>query len=209
MKVSLKLTQSIDEISQLINNAIYEQINKYIRKNLNKTKNNFKNSIRRWIESQPEIQSLQESGTQNTLAALFGLKQDEAQQATRSIVDAVTNSIEININFNNKLSGDIRFNFQPLDFSNLLSLLSGHRTTDKNTDLHWLDWLLTKGNTVIVVGYYYQPSNKGRSGGGTMIEKGSFRIPPAYAGNLNNNFITRAFQGKESEITKILQGLLD
>lgn len=209
MSISLKLIQTVEQISKLINDEIYKDINKLINKNLNKTKIKFNLYIKKWIEEQPEIRSLNAGSTLNSLSALFGLKPDEATQCVKNIVDLIINNAVVDIKINSKLDGEIIFNFQRVDFSDLLSLQSGHRITNKNEDLHWLDWLLTKGNTIVIIGYYYKPSNTGRSGGGTMIKNGSFRIPPEFSGNLENNFITRAFQGREVEITKILQGLLD
>ncbi len=208
MSISLKLTQSINEITKLVNNAIYEEINLSIKKNLNKTKNKFITQIKNWIEEQPEIKSLNSAATQNSLAALFGLTPSDSDQAVRQIINSVINSLQVDIKFNNKLTGDVIFNIQPEDFSNILALPEGHRLTDKNIDLHWLDWLLTKGSTVIIIGYYYKPSSRGRSAAGHMSKGGSFRVPPTFAGNLDNNFITRSFQGREQEISAILQGLL-
>ena len=108
----------------------------------------------------------------------------------------------------NRLTGGIEFNFQPADFANLLGLPQGHQVTNKAADLHWLDWLLTKGDTVIVKGYSYEPSGKGRSGGGSMKTGGFFRIDPSYSGTTINNFITRAFVGRETQLAKILSSFL-
>jgi hypothetical protein len=89
-----------------------------------------------------------------------------------------------------------------------LTLKSGHTYTKDKIDLHWLDWLLIQGDTVVVIGYSYVPSALGISGGGTMKQGGSFRVPPQYSGNRSNNFITRAFDSREKQIEKILGGLL-
>ena len=58
-------------------------------------------------------------------------------------------------------------------------------------DLHWLQWLLEKGDTIIIDSYEYSPrSGFGRSGGGSMKLGGSWRVPPEYAGTPENNFIS-------------------
>lgn len=208
MTVSLKLTQSINEIQKEINKAIYLEIKNISNKNINKVKNVLYKNIAKWIEEQPEIISLKHVAVTNSLGALFGLTPTEATSAVSSIITSIINSVKIDINLNDKLDGNIIFNFQPDDLSNLLNLPEGHRNTLKNTDLHWLDWLLTKGNTVIIVGYYYAPSTKGRSAAGNMVQGGSFRVPPEFAGNKDNNFITRAFSNRQKEIENILRGLL-
>jgi hypothetical protein len=78
-------------------------------------------------------------------------------------------------------------------------------TTDKQTDLHWLDWLLRQGSAVIVSGYQYTPKRDGRSGGGVMTMGSLWRVPPQFAGTLQNNFITKALSNREKELTVILK----
>jgi hypothetical protein len=78
-------------------------------------------------------------------------------------------------------------------------------------DLHWLDWLLNRGDQIIVVGYEYNPqTGLGRSKLGNMKTGGSFRVPPEFSGTQENNFVTRALIGasQEKEIAKILEKIL-
>jgi hypothetical protein len=143
-----------------------------------------------------------------SLNSHFGLPTSTADSSVNSIVSAVSDSLNVNIKLLDKrLEGKIEFSFQQSDFLNLLSLNVGHVNTEMGTDLHWLDWLLTKGDTVIVVGYHYAPGKAGRSGGGIMDIGGAWRVPPQFSGSRENNFITRSFRGREREITEILKGL--
>ena len=66
-----------------------------------------------------------------------------------------------------------------------------------------------KGDTTIVKGYSDKPSTKGRSRGGTMALEGVFRVNPRYTGSADNNFITRAFLGRNKELTTMLSYLLE
>ena len=78
-------------------------------------------------------------------------------------------------------------------------------------DLHWLQWLLERGDEIIVAGYEFGGnSGRGRSGLGYMTTGGSFRVPPQFSGTKDNNFISRALVGKAQEqaISKILMGAL-
>lgn len=209
MTISLKLIDTLPDIINKINQALAKEINILISKRKSLINNKFKPSIKKWILNQPEIQSLRSVGVQGSLAALFGLTTINADEAISKIINAVIDSSYIDFSkINNNLTGNIIFNFQPSDFANLLSLSEGHRTTNKGSDLHWLDWLLTKGNTTIIINYHYEPSNKGIAKGGTMTTGGSFRVDPQFAGTLDNNFITRAFNGREKEVENILRGLL-
>lgn len=187
-----------------------EYLNKKITKNYRRVVNSLQQKIPFWIRSQPEVQSLLSEGAQGSLNALFGLYGGDANRAVNDIVNAIKQSTTIRVDkINRKYQGNVEFSFQPSDFANLLGLSSGSVTTEKGASLNWLEWLLTAGDTVIIVGYRYQPKSDGRSGGGIMIERGFFRVPPQFSGNLENNFITRALSGREEEIGPIMARLFE
>lgn len=203
----IEITTPTKKVQQMVNETLATEFNKLFTKNKNKVVNEFRRSIKLWIAQSPEMQNLLLGG-QNSLAAMFGLTENMAQKAVQDIIDSVANSCNINLTkFDKNLNGEVIFVCQPITMDNLLSLDSGHVYRDK-TDLHWLDWLLTKGDTVIIIGYSYNPSTGGISGGGTMKPGGSFRVPPRYSGNISDNFITRAFDNKQKEVERIVGGLL-
>lgn len=199
---------SIKDVAKAINLEFASFLNKLFFKNYKTVEVNLRNAVKRWVSEQPEIVSIK-AGGQNSLAALFGIPPEQAVVAAEEISELVANSVVIKIDkFDKNLNGQATFYFQPSSLSNLLDLDAGYVITDKDQKLHWLDWLLTQGDTTIIIGYSYEPSNRGRSGGGTMETGGVFRVPPQFSGNINNNFITRAFQNREKEISLILEALL-
>jgi hypothetical protein len=207
--ISLRLIDPIGVINRRVNKAISQELNNRMSGNIGKARRRLKNIIPSWIMSQPEISSLLSQGVPNTLNAEFGLPPGLADEAVNSIVSAVVRSIEVHFKkFSPVLKGGVVFNFQSSTFSNLLGLVDGHVVADLGGDLHWLDWLLTKGDTTIIKGYYYKPSGKGRSGGGTMDIGGSFRVDPSFSGTTENNFITRAFRDRDDQLEDILSDLL-
>ena len=209
MSISIELIDSITVISTRINTAIAEELNKTLRKRLTRTKVKFEAAIKEWVRSQPEIQSLLLQGVPNSLNATFGIQPGGGSKAVEAIVSSVSSSISIKfLKISNKLKGGVEFGFQSKDMANLLGLPEGHQFTEHGADLHWLDWLLTKGDTTVVTGFTYEPSLEGRSRGGSMKKGGFFRVNPSYSGTISNNFITRAFTGKESQIASILSSLL-
>lgn len=204
--ITIKLTDSVSKIATDINLSIAEYINKKITKNKISTINKIRSYIPSWIISQPEITSLQ-SETPNTLFALFGLRPGSSNSIVDDIVNAVASSLSFNFTpIDSKLNGGLIIELQPSDFQNLLSLQSGH-VIYNGGDLHWLNWLLTMGHSVIIANYnYYPQSGAGRSRQGIMKFGGSFRIPPQYSGIDTDNFITRALTGsvQENQITQII-----
>lgn len=208
MTIRLKLTTPLKKIEEMIAEQTTDYLNKKIRTNYSRVVNSMRQKIPFWVRSQPEIQSLLDEGIPGSLNALFGLYNGDANRAVSDIIEAIKQSTSIRIDkINRRYQGNIEFSFQSNDFANLLGLNSGHVLTEKGADLHWLNWLLTAGDTVIIVGYQYNPKASGRSGGGVMTKGTFFRVPPQFAGTVDNNFITRAFSNREPEIEPILSRL--
>ena len=207
--ISLKILESNSQIKDKIYEAILQELNKRVFKNKKNVTTRLQNAVKRWIEAQPEIASLRANSSAGSLGAQFGLTSATSDMIADIIISAVAGSMVVKIQpIKKTLKGTLEINFQRDNFINLLSLQSGHVLTEKGTDLHWLDWLLTKGDTTIITGYTYIPGPLGRSGGGEMNIGGLWRVPPEFSGTITNNFITRSFKGTEKETAEILKGLL-
>lgn len=202
----IQLTESVGEIESKINTAIADEINSRLKNRSLSLKSKIISLVQNSIISQPEIKSL-ENGY---LKGAFGLIGTE--EIIQNIYSAVTDSIQVEIKKVNKnlSSIPISISIQPSNFTNLLSLPSGH-VYYENGDLHWLNWLLSLGDTIIVANYRYNPTvGLGRSGLGYMKIGGFFRVPPEFSGTLDNNFITRSLLNKDltNSITDILKGVI-
>ena len=207
---SIELLDTIGTVQKKVNQACADHFNKSISTIGSSLSARFKNTVGGWLVSQPEIISLN-TAAPDSLMAQFGLAPGQGPVITAQIIQAVKDSVRVKIRkFDIKLRGGIDVYFQPTSFQNLLSLSSGH-TTIKDGDLHWLNWLLTFGDTIIVAGYDYNAETGiGRSGLGNMQEGGGWRVPPEFSGTLQNNFVTRALIGKQQEdtIAKIFKEVL-
>lgn len=211
MSIRIKLTDSIDVVQQRVNEAISELATENINKGKLKAQAKISQLVNRWIISQPEMKSLM-SYDIGSLAGQFGLPAGQGFLAVEAIAQSVADSITVQFSrFNpSSLAGDLNINIQPEGFSNILNLGVGH-VVFSGGDLHWLDWLLTKGDTIIVVGYHYEPkSGAGRSSLGYMSSGQAFRVPPEFSGTAENNFITRAIIGQpqEAAISNIIEMLI-
>ena len=203
--MNLRLVDSIAKIEKDIKTALIADLNTHLDKRKNVAVDRLKQVCKSWILSQPEIKSLDSASVPFSLHSLFGLQRGSEAQIVDTIANAVANSIQVKFSkIDKNFKGGITFSIQPADFQNLLGLPEGHVITKKGTDLHWLNWLLEKGDTVIITGYKYEASSRGRSGSGTMVQGSSFRVPPSYSGVITNNFVTRAFRNRQKEIERIL-----
>jgi hypothetical protein len=206
--ITVNIKESDGQLNRSIKKALADHINRKIRSKNRSLVGRIKRSVQNWVLSQPEIRSLLSEGVPNSLNSQFGLAKGSSQGIVNSIVNAVVDSTEIEIKkVNQKLDGEIIFKFQPSSFANLLSLSSGVVVTERGSNLKWLEWLLLEGDRIIIVGYKYQPSEDGRAGGGTMLSGSGFRVPPNYSGTREDNFITRAFSGRSTELTQLISGL--
>tara|TARA_B100001094_G_scaffold326272_1_gene382091 strand:- start:6038 stop:6655 length:618 start_codon:yes stop_codon:yes gene_type:complete len=199
----IKLLDSTAQIESKINKALAEEVNKKIRNYGPKIQSQIVPFVSSAIMNQPEVQSL----VGGYLRGAFGLV--DPNNSVDAIRQSVINSVRVSVKtYDDKLKGGgIDINVQPYELADILSLPEGHVVYEKG-DLHWLKWLLTLGDTTIVINYEYVPgAGVGRSGLGTMEKGASFRVPPEFAGTIDNNFITRALISKESEqfITNIFQ----
>lgn len=208
MTLSIKITDSIKIIEDNINKASADLANEIISRNISKISQSIKALLPSWISYQPEIQSLLSSDP-GSLVGQFGIR-GSALGIVNNIITSVVGATEVKlVKYTRNLKGGLEINFQPSTFSNLLALPDGH-TIYQGGDLHWLDWLLKRGDSIIVTNYQYNPvTGLGRSKLGNMVPGGFFRVPPQFSGTESNNFITRAIIGKtqEDQIAQILKDL--
>lgn len=211
MSISIRLLDSVATIESNINTAIATLINTRLSQNINRISSLTRGYITSILLASPEIINLS-STSPLSLAGQFGFN-ISASSISYAIIKSITDSLEVRfVPYNTRLKGaGLTISCQPSSFSNLLQLPEGH-TVYMNGDLHWLNWLLTKGDTIIVVNYTYNPqTGLGRSGLGNMIPGGSFRVPPEYAGNMQDNFVTRALSNQqlERQLTSLIRDILN
>jgi len=208
--ISLKIIDSTPSVTKKVNRAFADQLNKRLKNKVPNIQNESKSLIDEWILSQPEIISLL-SRNPLSLAGQFGIPSSMVPTAVSSIIQSVKNSTYTHFEpFNQDLKGNLSIHVQQSDFSNILSLVEGH-VFYENGDLHWLNWLITLGSSMIIANYSYQASGgNGRSGLGVMKIGGSFRVPPAFSGTIEDNFITRAISGisQQNQIFGIIKKAL-
>lgn len=211
MSITIRLLDSVPTIQTNVNTAIATFINDRLSSNLNTILRRTRDSIRLIVRRSPEIRSL-ENVDPLSLAGQFGFN-ISLTSITSAIINSIVDSTSVRlVPYTNSLrGGGLTITCQPVTFTNLLGLPQGH-TVYMGGDLHWLNWLLTQGDSIIVVNYSYNPkTGLGRSGLGNMIPGGSFRVPPQYSGDIGNNFVTRALANPELEqlLTKIVRDTLN
>lgn len=210
LKFSLKLSENNSTISKNIINALLPDIQRYINNIANKMTNTIPTIIINSIVNQPEYASLMSGSLQYE----FGLP-DPANRLAEILNTIKSNAVVSNKPVKlvgNKISANIKFAMIKQDFSDLLSLGSASLITEKGSTLNWLDWLLVQGDTVIITDYnfIFGPSEYSRTGMGLMKKStgGSWRVPPEFAGTIQNNWITRAIDSATQEIDSAINTII-
>jgi hypothetical protein len=206
--INIKLIDSAKSVTSKILKAIVGKLNRAVSSSKASILSDLKTQVVEWLNDEQVIRDLRGSGSLN---AEIGLPAGHAASAADLIVNAVVESMDINFKqFNERMAGGMSIGIQPLDFQNLLNIGKATILTEKGQQLNWLEWLLKSGSRIIVRDYsieYGRYAKRSRSGeGAIMVERksGGWRMPAQYAGVEENNFITRAFEGRESEISKII-----
>ena len=206
MGLSIKILENDRDIERRIFQAAADEINQSLRKNSSRAQQLLNRLIPTWIRSQPEIISLLSENDPTSLNSQFGLTPGQGVEVLDDIVEAVIQATKFKVTkVDRKFRGGIEIEIQPTDYNNIISSPNG-LVRYPFANLNFLDWLLLKGDTVIVVGHTYTINpGSGRSGDGVMVSGGSWRVPPQFSGTADNNFITRAFMNRERELSSLLQ----
>lgn len=212
IKIFSKLLGNINNFKKFIVKSISEQLNKKLFSKTNTMKSFIKNTILESIKSQPEYSDLKYGSLRN----IFGIENisdidailDELEKMEVDIKKPTAEITEIRARISISMIKD--------GFSDMLSSSAASYTSEKGFPVPWLEWLLTRGNDSVIIGYRYLPktSPSSRTGYGIMIKGDSaiFRVPPEFAGTIENNWITRgvdeALPKIESHLNKMVENAL-
>ena len=200
--ISIKLLESNNTIMKKIHMGLANILNKTLSQNAAKISTELRPLISSALLSSPELNSLSGGG----LRIDFGLTSDPSS----AIVSAIVSSLDIEIQNTTAsaagIKGGLLITMQPIDYNNLFSLSVAEQITEKGVSLPWLQWLLTFGQQIVVGNYGVEyGAGRGRTGGGHMtIEQRPFKVNSAYAGTVDNNFITRTIDAISSQIKSII-----
>lgn len=211
LSFNLRLVENNSAISQNILKALLPDINRYFNNISNTIRNIIPKIVIDAIRNEPEYASL----TSGKLKGEFGLT--DASARIETILSTIQNNLIIDskqpVLSGGQIKGGIRLKMIRSNFSDLLSLSDSSFTTEKGANLNWLRWLLIEGDNVIVSDHIFTAGSysSSRTGFGIMNEfKGAFwRVPPEFAGNINNNWITRAIDKASSLINQELDKIIN
>tara|TARA_R110002020_G_scaffold80276_5_gene200408 strand:- start:1123 stop:1788 length:666 start_codon:yes stop_codon:yes gene_type:complete len=202
-RLGLVLIETNNVIEQRMRRALRTQLTKKFRNSVPVIENLLKRAVVRWILQSPEIQSLLGGQLQGD----FGIPNPSS--AVSQITHAVVNSVDVRLGSLSLRPGSYQLiiGVQPESMRNVLTSVAPVRT-EKGETLPWIDWLITEGDAIIITGYHVnEEPGKGRSGLATMRRGGNYtvgRVDPTFSGTIDDNFITRALDGKMIEVASLI-----
>lgn len=197
IKLHLKETQT--SISNKILSSLATEINKRLlnSRTVNSLTSVTKNVLSTAIMAQPEYVSLVSEG--GVLRTELGLV--DSSERMNALINILLDSVKTTVTpaqkVGNIIIGRLMITAVPNDYTQLLSSQSASYTTEKGTVIPWLEWLLLKGDSIIIathdIEYGEDLSQSSRTGYSIMLPSESgWRVPSEFSGTADDNFITRA-----------------
>lgn len=203
-------TTDVQDFRQQFFKAVSAELTEVFQKSLIDIKNDLGKFIRERIEDTPEYQSI----TTGQLHGELGLVNPKASMdaVIAQVIDSMQLQID-NVGFSSSYSmrGGISLNLIPSNYADLLGLPAAKYTSNQY-EIPWLEWLLIKGNNLLVLNYRVITNlnvvskRYSRTGKGLMIKSKTrnWRVPPQYQGTPDDNFLLRAFISDEVEWKMLL-----
>lgn len=213
LTINLKVQDTHAQLESKILNAFRAHLNSVFHRSVTSIRRRIGDVCDSLIAGTDTYQSIVNDGQ---LLGELGLP-DAGGRLTR-ILETIRQGIQVTAIpvsiYGKKLRGGIVFKLLRADYLDILGLPEAQYVTEKGSVIPWLEWLLTMGDSIIVVGYDVDinltPSEKLRSRTGlALMEKGDgWRLPQAWGPYLpDDNFLTRAFNVSEAE--RILTDIIE
>lgn len=197
MKISIDIQDSTGDIVKKILREIQRRTNSAIKARIPRIQRRIGDLTKELIIHTPEFDSLLHGKLKNE----FGLK--DPQYALISILDKLSENVKISFSplkiIHEELVGELSIEMVQAGYGDILGLPESKYQSGSNR-IDWLEWLILKGDSIIIadytIRYFQKPIDKSRTNNALMFKnkKGkSYRVPSEFSGTEENNFITRAF----------------
>ena len=205
--VSLKIVTPVLEVEKMMLKGVRDIFNKRLPAVAKAVEKDIQQNISAVFVQSREYESL----LLGPLNAHFGFPKGSEANRLDEIIFTLAKSIRVThvrvAVRGRKLTGGLRIEMFKGDFADILSLTSAFVHTAKGETLPWLDWMLLKGDQIIITDYVidFGKHPLSRSGEAIMKEKtgGIWKVPPGVSGTITKNWITRAVDESLNFIIKL------
>lgn len=210
-KARIQITESTASVSAKVLFEVVEQVDRRMRAAAPQINLLVGELIEARIRATPHVKSL----ISGQLQADFGLNIGEAEEAVDSLLFVVKRSVKVNLGIKNRgslgnLAWSMSVSILPDGFSDVLKGIGAYKSPRSGEFIPWMEWLLTKGTTVIYDDFFVAKGEfkTSRSGFALMFPSGQsgriFRVEPTFAGTADDNFVVNTIASLLPEIGNIM-----
>jgi hypothetical protein len=207
-ELTATITDTPEKFRAAVLQGIAAQLNKALKKSFKSIKSEVSAKLGRIFQFSPVYSAL----ISGELGPLLGLPDTEARSRVDEIIAAIVLFMEYELIplkvHGNNITGGVEVRLLQADFADILSLPAASIKDKDGREIPWLEWLLVRGDSIIIGGYRvdFGPHPKSRSGDAIMVRDDSvgWRVPPEYSGVINDNWLTRAIDNGFTIIRSIL-----
>lgn len=212
MKISLDIIESNQEIYKRILDAMKPELNRAFAATSRSLQKKISALFKDALLAEPEYNSLLSS----TLKYELGIP--DAASRIESLFDHWVNNMVITNKpitiKGNGFSGGFSIDMIKTDFSDVIDLPASTVVDDiSGSVIPWLQWLLLEGGKILVRQYIvkYGPNQRSRTDNAIMISssQNNWRVPAAFAGTINDNWITRAISRLDNSMYDLIEKELE
>jgi hypothetical protein len=205
-KSRIQIIESTSSISAKVLFEVAEQVDKKMRRAAPQINLRVGELIEARIRATPHVKSL----ISGQLQADFGLNIGEAEEAIESLLFVVKRSVKVNLGMRTKGAWSMSVSILPEGFSDVLKGIGTYQSPRSGEFIPWMEWLLTKGTTIIYDDFFVAKGEfrTSRSGFALMFPSGEsgkiFRVDPNFAGTADDNFVVNTIASLLPEIGNIM-----
>lgn len=207
-KFQLTLKINKKQVKKDLLRVIHEEVSKLISANVVSIETQVKDVIIKYVESSEEWQSmLSPSGILRTELGLENQTEllSQLSAAIKDIIHIKSAPVKLK---GNKVSGGFKLvAMTDSDYEMLLNSSFASFVSENGFDVDWLEWILVRGNQIVVYDYvvdYGWPSHS-RTNDAIMLKyPGVWQVPSQFSGVKEDNFITRSIEKASKEIEDII-----
>jgi hypothetical protein len=209
---SIELLESDAVIIKKILQGLAEEFNNRVQSKIQSIANQVRTIIIPFLQQTDTYFSL----VSGELAAQFGLPTTTRKTMVDAIIQKISDNIEVEYKpvrvIAGKFSGGLEFRILVANFSDILNMTEAFVTIEDGSSLPWLEWLLIKGNRLIIAEHkIHLIGGKGRSGMAIMVKNNasSWRVPSTYSGVMGDNWLTRALTINQDQFMDQIKTILE
>jgi hypothetical protein len=210
-KARIQITETTSSVSAKVLFEVVEQVDKRMRAAAPQINLLVGELIEAKIRATPHVKSL----ISGQLRADFGLNIGEAEEAIDSLLFVVKRSVKVNLGIKNRgtlgnMAWSMSVSILPEGFSDVLKGIGAYKSPRSGEFIPWMEWLLTKGTTVIYDDFFVAKGEfkTSRSGFALMFPSGKssrlFRVEPQFSGTAEDNFVVNTINSLLPEIANIM-----